>query len=309
MYIKKRKELKAQGKTTKDPAYAKIQNQINEAYGVKKRYAVTKPATKPVKEEFIEKSNVIDFSEDKTVPKATGEAAVETKKTKSEATKATYSDKTTSELKGEIKTARKDRRTGNKATRQADRAESKTNRIAGRAERKAGRKENQRQRKINKLTRIKGQADISPLAAQAAAQAQGSSQSSGLEGSRVELRAAKPRPGPFGTQIGAGIGTAEAPAARAKPRSAAAAAAFGKKRENGGKGDTYTQAKYKKDGTVKKHKTISEKKFKRLSGRYAEQEGSESLGTSESRVQQTVSGRNPRKSVSRKSMGMKDRRK
>ena len=65
------------------------------------------------------------------------------------------------------------------------------------------------------------------------------------------------------------------------------------------KSKRYVQNKFKKDGSLKKHKTISEKKFNRVSKRYAKQEGSKSLGTNTSNHQQVVSGRNPRKSVSR----------
>ena len=49
----------------------------------------------------------------------------------------------------------------------------------------------------------------------------------------------------------------------------------------------------------RKHKEISKDKFDRLSNRYTKQEGSESLGTNTSMVQQVISGRNPKKSVSR----------
>ena len=66
--------------------------------------------------------------------------------------------------------------------------------------------------------------------------------------------------------------------------------------------DKFTQLKLKKDGTVKKYKEISEKKFDRVSKRYAKQDDSETLGTSESNVQQVVSGRNPNNSVSRRSV-------
>jgi len=66
--------------------------------------------------------------------------------------------------------------------------------------------------------------------------------------------------------------------------------------------DKFTQLKLKKDGTVKKYKEISEKKFDRVSKRYAKQDDSESLGTSESNVQQIVSGRNPNNSVTRRSV-------
>lgn len=63
--------------------------------------------------------------------------------------------------------------------------------------------------------------------------------------------------------------------------------------------DKFTQLKYRNDGTVKKYKEISEKKFDRVSARYAKQDGSESLGTSDSKAQQVVSGRNSNNSVSR----------
>jgi hypothetical protein len=66
--------------------------------------------------------------------------------------------------------------------------------------------------------------------------------------------------------------------------------------------DKFTQLKLKKDGTVKKYKEISEKKFDRVSKRYAKQDDSETLGTSESNAQQVISGRNPNNSVSRRSV-------
>jgi len=66
--------------------------------------------------------------------------------------------------------------------------------------------------------------------------------------------------------------------------------------------DKFTQLKYKKDGTVKKYKEISEKKFDRVSKRYAKQDDSETLGTSTSDAQQVISGRNPNNSVSRRSV-------
>ncbi len=76
-----------------------------------------------------------------------------------------------------------------------------------------------------------------------------------------------------------------------------------KKYESGGPGgpsDTrYVMNKYKKDGTSKKHKEISKKRFDRVSKRYDKQKGSKSLGTSTSPGQQVISGRNPRNSVSR----------
>jgi hypothetical protein len=61
---------------------------------------------------------------------------------------------------------------------------------------------------------------------------------------------------------------------------------------------TYSQLKYKKDGTVKKHGAISKKKFDKKSDRYSKQKGSKSLGTGTSRKQQVVAGKG-RKSVSR----------
>ena len=63
---------------------------------------------------------------------------------------------------------------------------------------------------------------------------------------------------------------------------------------------TYVQNKYKRDGSLK-HKEISEKKFNRVSNRYANQKGSNSLGTPTSRRQQVISGRNSGNSVSRRS--------
>lgn len=64
-------------------------------------------------------------------------------------------------------------------------------------------------------------------------------------------------------------------------------------------GTKYVMNKYKKDGSLKKHKTISKKRFDRMSNRYSKQEGSETLGTSTSPAQQFVSGRNPNNSVTR----------
>ena len=66
--------------------------------------------------------------------------------------------------------------------------------------------------------------------------------------------------------------------------------------------DKFTQLKLKKDGTVKKYKEISEKKFDRVSKRYAKQDDSKTLGTSISDAQQVVSGRNPNNSVTRRSV-------
>jgi hypothetical protein len=48
-----------------------------------------------------------------------------------------------------------------------------------------------------------------------------------------------------------------------------------------------------------KNKEISKNKFNRLSNRYVKQEGSESLGDNKSISQQVISGRNPKKSVTR----------
>jgi|TARA_B110000967_G_C18758932_1_gene496808 hypothetical protein len=69
---------------------------------------------------------------------------------------------------------------------------------------------------------------------------------------------------------------------------------------------TYSQVKYKKDGTVKKHGSISEKKFDRKSKRYSKQEGSKSLGTNTSKGQQVVAGKGKRKSVSRTTVAKKE---
>tara|TARA_R110000787_G_scaffold26118_2_gene73174 strand:+ start:910 stop:1344 length:435 start_codon:yes stop_codon:yes gene_type:complete len=63
---------------------------------------------------------------------------------------------------------------------------------------------------------------------------------------------------------------------------------------------TYVQNKTRRDGT-NKNKEISAKKFNRVSNRYANQKGSNSLGTSTSRGQQVISGRNSGNSVSRRS--------
>jgi len=69
---------------------------------------------------------------------------------------------------------------------------------------------------------------------------------------------------------------------------------------NGGTpGTEYVINKYKKDGSLKKHKSISKNKFDRVSNRYAKQDGSKSLGTSTSRGEQVISGRNSNNSVSR----------
>ena len=64
-------------------------------------------------------------------------------------------------------------------------------------------------------------------------------------------------------------------------------------------GTKYVMNKHKKDGSLKKHKTISKKRFDRISNRYSKQDGSTTLGTSNSPVQQFVSGRNPNNSVTR----------
>ena len=53
--------------------------------------------------------------------------------------------------------------------------------------------------------------------------------------------------------------------------------------------------KHKKSG---ESKVISEKRFTTLSKRYSKQKGSKTLGTSTSKAQQVISGRNPKKSVS-----------
>tara|TARA_R110002167_G_scaffold47311_4_gene140194 strand:+ start:5626 stop:6030 length:405 start_codon:yes stop_codon:yes gene_type:complete len=63
---------------------------------------------------------------------------------------------------------------------------------------------------------------------------------------------------------------------------------------------TYVQNKTRRDGT-NKNKEISAKKFNRVSNRYANQKGSNTLGTSTSRGQQVISGRNSGNSVSRRS--------
>lgn len=68
---------------------------------------------------------------------------------------------------------------------------------------------------------------------------------------------------------------------------------------------TYSQVKYKKDGTVKKYGAISEKKFDRKSKRYSKQEGSKSLGTNTSKAQQVVAGKGKRKSVTRTTVARK----
>lgn len=69
----------------------------------------------------------------------------------------------------------------------------------------------------------------------------------------------------------------------------------------GTSGTKYVMHKYKKDGSVKKHKPISKKRFDRMSNRYSQQDGSQTFGTSTSDVQQVRSGRNPYNSVLRDS--------
>lgn len=66
----------------------------------------------------------------------------------------------------------------------------------------------------------------------------------------------------------------------------------------------YTKLNYRKDGSVKKYKEISKKSFDRKSKRYSNQEGSNTVGTSSSKLQQVISGRNPNKSVSRRPASM-----
>ena len=73
-------------------------------------------------------------------------------------------------------------------------------------------------------------------------------------------------------------------------------------------GTEYVMNKYKKDGNLKKHKSISKKRFDRMSKRYSKQDGSKTLGTPTSRVQQFVSGRNPNNSVTRVSESASDLR-
>jgi hypothetical protein len=63
-------------------------------------------------------------------------------------------------------------------------------------------------------------------------------------------------------------------------------------------GNVYRKFKGKEDGSYSKVKDISKEKFDRTSKRYSKQKGSEVLGTSTSKAQQFVSGKNPRKSVS-----------
>ena len=74
------------------------------------------------------------------------------------------------------------------------------------------------------------------------------------------------------------------------------------KYSNGGTpGTKYVMGKYNKDGSLRKSKSISKKKFDRLSNRYSQQDGSQTFGTSTSMVQHITSGKNPRKSVLRDS--------
>lgn len=63
----------------------------------------------------------------------------------------------------------------------------------------------------------------------------------------------------------------------------------------------YTKLNYKKDGSVKKYKEISKENFDKKSKKYSNQKGSNTLGTSSSNAQQVVSGKNPNKSVTRRS--------
>ena len=70
------------------------------------------------------------------------------------------------------------------------------------------------------------------------------------------------------------------------------------------KDQKYSKLKMNEDGTVKKYKEISKKSFDRKSKRYSNQEGSNTLGTSSSKLQQVISGRNPNKSVSRRPASM-----
>lgn len=72
--------------------------------------------------------------------------------------------------------------------------------------------------------------------------------------------------------------------------------------------NSYSQVKYNKDGTSSKYKTISKKKFDRKSSRYSKQEGSKTLGTKKSNMQQVVAGKGKvRKSVSRIDTQLKKR--
>ena len=64
---------------------------------------------------------------------------------------------------------------------------------------------------------------------------------------------------------------------------------------------TYTKLNYNKDGSVKNYKETSEKKFNKKSKKYSNQKGSNTLGSSSSKAQQVVSGKNPNKSVTRRS--------
>ena len=70
---------------------------------------------------------------------------------------------------------------------------------------------------------------------------------------------------------------------------------------------TYTKINLNKDGSVKNYKETSPKKFNKKSKKYSNQKGSNTLGTSFSNVQQVVSGKNPNKSVTRRSASMMSR--
>lgn len=63
----------------------------------------------------------------------------------------------------------------------------------------------------------------------------------------------------------------------------------------------YTKLNYKKDGSVKKYKEISKENFDKKSKKYSNQKGSNTLGTPFSVRQQVTSGKNPNKSVTRRS--------
>ena len=67
---------------------------------------------------------------------------------------------------------------------------------------------------------------------------------------------------------------------------------------------TYTKLSLKNDGSVKKYKETSKKKFDEKSKKYSNQKGSNTLGSSSSKAQEVVSGKNPNKSVSRRSATM-----
>ena len=68
--------------------------------------------------------------------------------------------------------------------------------------------------------------------------------------------------------------------------------------------DKYTELNLKKDGSVKKYNEISKEKFNKKSGKYSNQKGSETYGSTSSKAQNVVSGKNPNKSVSRKTVNM-----